>query len=228
MKANFRNTAVIIPMFNVEDYLNKLLSELKKFFPVSQIYAVDDASEDNTSKLCLDNKIHLVTLNKNQGKGNALQVGFQNVIKDNFDFAFTIDGDLQHNPLHIPDFINSQNENNFDIVIGKRDFNRIHMPITRIFSNFLTSKIVSFLTKTEIPDSQCGYRLYNLQLIKAMIFRTKRYQFETEIIIKTVKAHGKIGSIPIETIYNEQKSYISHWRDIKNFVDVIYFEILKK
>jgi hypothetical protein len=109
-------------------------------------------------------------------------------------------------------------------VIGKRDFSRDKMPLPRIASNATTSKIVSIFTQQKILDSQSGYRLYNLNFIKDFQFKTKRYQFETEVIIKIAKAGGLIDFVPIDTIYDGQKSYISHLRDIKNFVNIVLQE----
>lgn len=228
MKAERSNTVVVIPIFNSAEYLEELFERIFKFFPKENVIAVNDTSTDNSTGICKASDVKVIDIPMNSGKGNALQVGFDTAIKKGFRFAFSIDSDLQHKPEDFPDFLKKQNESKLDLVIGKRDFSRSKMPFPRICSNKLTSFIVSLKTRQKIADSQCGFRLYNLDIIKDLKFRTKRYQFETEIIIKIAKAGGRIGFVPIATIYDGQRSYISHFRDIKNFVEIVCYEMTHK
>jgi len=223
-KAQWKNTAVIIPVYNAEKHLEELISRILKFFPKEQIFAINDASTDNSLEICAKYELNLITFPVNSGKGFALQKGFQSALKSGFDFAFVIDSDLQHEPEEFPNFLEMQNEFDYDLIIGKRNFSYDQMPFPRFFSNSVTSGIVSFFTKQRIEDSQSGFRLYNLNIIKDLKFRTRRYQFETEIILKFNEQNAKIGFVPIKTIYNDEVSHISHFRDIIYFLDVIFYE----
>ena len=225
MKADWKNTAVVVPIYNSEKYLPELLTRIMEYFSLESIFAVNDASKDNSNIICKKVGVNLVNLKVNCGKGNALQIGFEAAIEEGYKFAFTIDSDLQHKPEDFPNFIQKQNELDLELVIGKRDFSHQKMPFHRICSNTLTSWVVSRASKQKILDSQCGFRLYNLEIMEEMKFQTKRYQFETEIILKIAKKNGKIDFIPIETIYDGQKSYISSMRDIKNFIKIVLFEM---
>lgn len=228
MKADWKNSAVVIPIYNSEEYLGELFRRIFLYFPKEQVFAVNDASTDGSEAICREYQVHLITISDNQGKGNALQEGFDAARDNGFKFAFSIDSDLQHKPEDFALFLSKQNEEEADLVIGKRDFSSDKMPFPRICSNTTTSKIVSIFTQQNILDSQSGYRLYNLELIQEFSFRTKRYQFETEVIIKLAKAGGLIDFVPIETIYDGQKSHISNLREIKNFVNVILHEAFHK
>ena len=95
------------------------------------------------------------------------------------------------------------------------------MPFPRIMSNKLTSLIVSISTTRKILDSQSGYRLYDLNMIKEIDLISQKYQFETEVIIKLAKQNGRINFVSISTVYSGQKSHISHLRDIWNFIKVV-------
>ncbi|MDA3814275.1 MAG: glycosyltransferase family 2 protein [Candidatus Cloacimonetes bacterium] len=225
MKADWKNTVIIVPIYNTEKYLPELFKRITKYFPLKSIFAVNDASEDNSKEICRKIGVKLIDLKVNSGKGNALQVGFKAAIEEGYKFAFTIDSDLQHKPEDFPDFIKKQNELDLALVIGKRDFSHKKMPFHRICSNTLTSWVVSRSSKQKILDSQCGFRLYNLEILEGMEFQTKRYQFETEIILKIAKKNGKVDFIPIETIYDRQVSYISGLRDIKNFIKIVLYEM---
>ncbi|OQX70967.1 MAG: hypothetical protein B6D62_03070 [Candidatus Cloacimonas sp. 4484_275] len=224
-KANWGNTAVIIPIYNGSAHLEKLLKRILKFFPKENIIAVDDASLDNSVEICVSFQIKVINFSVNKGKGAALTAGFREAIFQDFRYAFTIDCDLQHQPENFPDFIKLQNRRNSDLVIGKRNFAFAKMPFSRILSNSITSFVVSITTGYKILDSQSGFRLYSLDLIKKMSFRSERYQFETEIIFKFVRRKAKIDFVPIQTIYQTEKSYISHGRDIMNFVKIVIYEL---
>ena len=225
MKADWKNTAVVVPIYNSEKYLPELFKKIMDYFPLKSIFAINDASKDKSVNICNKIGVNLIDLETNCGKGNALQIGFKAAIEEGYKFAFTIDSDLQHKPEDFSDFIKKQNDHDTELVIGSRNFSHKKMPFHRICSNTLTSWVVSRASKQKILDSQCGFRLYNLQILEGMKFQTKRYQFETEIILKIAKKNGRIGFTPIETIYDGQESYISGMRDIKNFIKIVLYEI---
>ena len=83
------------------------------------VIAVNDGSTDGSEKT-IDNmeRVQVISLNRNYGKGYALQNGFDESIKQSFNTIITLDADKQHNPAFIPKFISELNY--FDIVIGNR------------------------------------------------------------------------------------------------------------
>ncbi len=224
--ATVQNTAIIIPIYNTENHLEELFERITKFIPMTQIIVINDASTDNSLDICMQKKCHVISFHRNKGKGAALRAGFQKAISLNFHFAFTIDGDLQHEPESFPLFFEQQNKSQADLIIGCRDFRFSKMPFARICSNKITSFIVSLFIKKKICDSQSGFRLYNLELIRYMKFNTNRYQFETEILLKLAKKNALISSVKIKTIYQDEISYIRHGRDIRNFIKVVLDETI--
>ena len=217
--------AVIIPIYNSAKYLTELFSRISNYIPMQNIIAINDASHDNSAEICENSGINLINFSHNRGKGAALQAGFQEAIAKGFSFAISIDSDLQHKPEDIPNFLKKQAESKADMVIGKREFSFQTMPWARIFSNSTTSKIVSIASKQKIYDSQSGYRMYKLAPLTKMNFISERYQFETEVILKFSKLNCTFAFVPIDTIYNDEVSYISHFRDIWNFIKIVCYEI---
>ena len=213
------NTVVIIPAYNAEKHLETLLNQTTSF--TKNIILVDDGSTDGSYQIYSRFPIFYIRLKQNKGKGNALKIGFENAIKQGYKFAITMDADLQHPPSDLKKFIKRHTATKANLIYGKRDFSLKYMPPARILSNFLTSLIVSIKIKRPIYDSQCGYRLYDLNIIKKMDLTTTLYQTETELILKFAENDAKFDFIPIKTVYNDEKSYISHLRDIKNFVKLI-------
>jgi glycosyltransferase involved in cell wall biosynthesis len=223
-----KQVAVIVPIYNAEKYLVELIARIARQIPRQNIIAINDASQDSSARICEDLQIQTINFPLNRGKGAALQAGFHSAIEQGFSHAFSIDSDLQHLPEDIPRFLQQLEKTEADLIIGRRQFSLKSMPWPRIFSNTTTSKIVSWVSKTKIYDSQSGYRLYHLDPLKKMIFRSQRYQFETEIILKLAKKKCKFSFVEIDTIYTDQVSYISHFRDIANFIKIVCYELFHK
>ncbi len=219
INANFANTAVIIPVYNSEKFIKKLIEELLSV--IKNIIVVDDGSTDKSFEIYSKYPVKYFRYKKNRGKGEALKKGFEIAIREGFLYAITLDSDYQHLPQDVPKFIKRQIATGANLIYGKRNFSPFVMPPARIMSNFLTSLIVSLKIKNRIYDSQCGFRLYDLSFIKRMQIKTDKYQTETELLIKFAKLSAKFDFVPIKTIYDKEKSYISHVRDIKNFIKVI-------
>ena len=242
IKADLKNTLIIVPVYNSGWHIEELL---KRIFAISEeinVLCIDDGSRDNSLYVIKkyhekNENVRYLELGINRGKGYALKTGFIYANEHGFDFALTLDSDLQHDPAFIPNFIKTQNVENADLVIGFRKFGRRwkkdnftsysekKMPLPRIFSNSITSGIVSIMTKQQIYDSQSGYRLYNLKLFAKDEIKTDKYQMETEILINYIKKKAIIAQTEISVIYNREMSYISHMRDIVNFVNVIVREL---
>ena len=146
------------------------------------------------------------------------------MIKNNYTHILVIDADMQHDPSKIDSYI--KNNYNFDLVYGKREFNS-NMPYLRRLSNSITSFIISIYCKKSIKDSQCGYRLYNLDLFNNLKSYEDGYQFETEILLKKIDKNSNIKFVNIPTIYNKSHSYIHHFADTYKFIKLIIRNIIR-
>jgi glycosyltransferase involved in cell wall biosynthesis len=208
----------VIPFYNEKNFLFDVVSETLSF--VDFIVAVNDGSSDGSEKTIANlDRVQVISLNHNYGKGYALQVGFNECIKNNYDIVFTLDADKQHDPAFIPDFISQFN--NFDIVIGNRLTDTSKMPIQRILSNKMTSFLLSVKTGQKIIDSQCGFRAYNINVLKLIKTFSVGYEAESEILISSAKRDFKIGFIKIPTIYGNEKSKMSSFSAILGFIKVL-------
>ncbi|MBN2460813.1 MAG: glycosyltransferase family 2 protein [Candidatus Cloacimonetes bacterium] len=228
MQADYDNTAIIIPVYNCDPYLRKLIEEVSVFIPMRSIFIINDGSTDNSERICLETGANLISFPDNRGKGAALRAGFAQALGEGFIFAITIDGDRQHEPSLVPDLITTQQKTGAQMVIGRRRFSLNDMPLPRILSNAITSFLVSMLVGSRIYDSQSGYRLYDLRVYRQLQLTADKYQFETEIILKYGRRQGRFAFVPMATIYNGQISYISHFRDIGNFLRIIWKEMKER
>ncbi len=218
---------IIIPVYNSPDHLEDLLSRitvLEKELPDWQlsILIVDDGSTPPVSNFPDVPNLSILYHHSNLGKGAALKSGFS-YFMDNpaISAILTLDADLQHPPEHIPEFLRAFRENMGDIIIGSRRRDPKVMPPHRILSNYLTSKIISFMAGQKIADSQCGYRLYSRRALEKIQAGENRFHLESEFLIRGGWQQLTVGHVDIPTIYNGAPSAIRHLPDTLNFISLI-------
>jgi len=217
------DTAILIPSYNSNAQLDQLIDQIKNKIE-NQIIIVDDGSPNPVNLKY--NDVSLIRNESNIGKGGALRRGFDFANKKGFSHVVTMDSDLQHDPSELPLFIDEDID--FDFVLGLRDRD-CAMPISRKFSNRLTSFIISKVVGQRIVDSQCGYRRYRLSSIDDLEFREMGFQFESEVLIKAIHSESKIKQIKISTIYDKNnKSYIKHFSDTLKFIRLIVRSIFRR
>ena len=214
------NTLIVIPCYNHNDLCNTLLPKISS----KQLLIVDDGSFIEFKLKDITINATIIRNDKNKGKGYSIKRAAMYAIKNNFSHILVIDADMQHDPRKIDDFIN--NNETFDLVYGKRNFNS-NMPFSRKLSNTITSNIISLYCNKRIKDSQCGYRLYNLNLFNNLNSVENGYQFETEILLKKINKDSIVKYIDIPTIYNNSISYIDNFKDTFKFIKLITRNIIR-
>jgi len=201
--------------------------------PALNVCIVDDASFDETGTIAKINETHYIRHAVNLGKGAALSNGFNFLVhQKQARWVLTMDADGQHSVDDIPALLAYVAKHpETGICIGKRDLSFKNMPLPRIFSNVITSKILSLLTRIKIADSQSGFRVYSAELLKQVRCVYPRFEMESEIILKACDLHFSIGFVKVQTLYFNRTSHISHLKDtlrwLKAVVDVSR-EIRKK
>lgn len=219
---------IIIPVYNSDSYLNELLQKIQKVQSDLEweirVVIVDDGSNPAIKKRDIPGlQIDWMRHEQNQGKGAALKTGFQFFLSlPDVNPIITMDGDLQHPPEFITEFLEKYESENVKVIVGSRKKNPQVMPFHRIISNTLTSLIISTLVGQFIPDSQCGFRLYDREVIENIKLSENRFHLESEMLIKCGWQNYKISYIPIPTIYNEAPSAIRNFSDTMNFIALIF------
>lgn len=216
----------IIPAYNESKHIAEVLSELTVNPKLSQVLVVDDGSSDNTSEISKSSGAAVITKNPNQGKGAAINTGIQYAIENNFDAAIFMDGDAQHDPAEIDSFIDHYEKYKSDCIIGNRLNDYQTMPIVRYLTNKLLSALISIAARTNVSDSQCGYRLVSVKALKEIELTTNRFDTESEMIVKLGRKKFKIDSVKVKTIYGEETSHINPFIDTLRFIKFIAKHII--
>ncbi len=211
--------AVVIPAYNAGSRLEAVLLKTVAIISPRRVIVVDDGSTDQTQALAVASGVEVITHTQNRGKGVALKTGFTRALAmPQMQAVITLDADGQHDPKHLPEFIRAFRETSVDLIIGCRALRWSAMPLFRVFSNRLTSALVSWRTGMRIPDSQSGYRLHSRRLLEQIKLDTGGYETESELLLKAARAQMKLGFIPITTIYSGETSHIRGTRDIGRFI----------
>ena len=215
---------VLIPAFNAEKTLSSLIEQISaNNIKKEDILVVDDGSFDSTYEIASSCGVNVLQHKKNKGKGEALKTGFKYALKEGYSGVITLDADLQHDPEFIPEFIKKTESGvNSDVLIGTRIINLKIMPFPRWLSNNLTSIIVSILGDTKVRDSQSGYRYISTEVLKTVKLKTKKYELESELLIKAGRRKFKIDPVPISTIYEGSKSFINPLVDTGRFIKLMW------
>lgn len=168
-KTGFKKLSIVIPLYNEEESLIPLSSEIKKALHSvdiqGEVIFIDDGSRDNSlgilKEICAkDKRFKFFSFRKNYGKSAALQVGFKQASGD---IIITMDADLQDDPTEISNLI-SKIEEGYDLVSGWKKHRKDPF-IKRISSKFfnLVTRIISGI---KIHDFNCGLKVYKKEVVE--------------------------------------------------------------
>ncbi len=208
--------AVLIPAHNEEKNIGRLVSDLKSSF--STVIVVDDGSSDKTAENASGKGAVVISHAICRGKGEALKTGFKYIAEKGLPAVITVDGDGQHPVGDIPGFLKSYGENRRAAVwVGKRRIKGTGMPLVRRLTNMSMSLLISGIAGQWIPDTQCGFRLIKREVITSVRLNTSHFETESELLIKSSWKGFRILSVPISTVYDDEKSKIRPLTDTKRF-----------
>jgi glycosyltransferase involved in cell wall biosynthesis len=203
-----------MPAYNAAATIGSVVREALQYMP--KVLVADDGSNDRTGTIAAEAGGDVIAIDHNRGKGYALKVLFQRAMDEGYDAVISMDADGQHDPREIPRFAAAHAEDPQAVIVGSRMHAKNKIPRARYNSMHVARFFISLAANQFIEDTQCGYRLYPLSLIKKMRLTQGRYVTESEILIKTGDLGERVATIPIGTIYGD---HVSHFRPV---IDVTF------
>jgi glycosyltransferase involved in cell wall biosynthesis len=200
----------LIPAYNLSQTISEVVHQTREH--IREILVVDDGSQDDTARLAKESGAKVLRIAKNQGKGWALRSGFKHLLEKPWEGIITLDGDLQHDPVEIPNLIEEHDKSRSQIVIGSRMAETEKMPWIRYWTNRIGVYCISWAVGQPLTDTQSGFRLYGREVLETIPLWTTRYDTETEILLKAGLLGMKITYVPIKTIYHEGDENSSSFR----------------
>ena len=151
---------IIIPAFNEEMNIVKVVDEIIEKYPQYDYVVINDGSSDDTAKICRKQGYELIDLPVNLGLAGAFQTGLKYAYIKKYDCAIQFDADGQHRPEYIGAMI-KKIEEGYDIVIGSRFVEKKKPFNLRMFGSFLLSAAMRMTTGCKVKDPTSGMRMFS-------------------------------------------------------------------
>ena len=210
---------VIIPTYNNAGTLAQIITDVAGY--TKNIIVVNDGSTDATVQIVAGFPfVQLISYPVNVGKGWALRKAFKHAVAQNYNYAITIDSDGQHFATDLPAFIDRLTDAPDAIIVGSRNMDQATIPGKSSFGHKFSNFWFKVETGIDCPDTQSGFRLYPLQLIKNISFVTRKYEFEIEVLVKSAWKGIALDAIPVTVYYAPKEVRVSHFRPFQDFTRV--------
>lgn len=210
---------VIIPAFNEEKNLAKVLSDLNTKTP--NILVINDGSQDRTESICRDLGIKVVSHKINRGQGAALQTGNEAALKLGAKIIVHFDADGQMQVSDIEKMVQPISSGKADIVFGSRFLeNTSKIPWTKKYLILKPARILNWIfTGLKLSDAHCGFRALSAAAASQIKIRQDGMAHATEIMEQVRALNLKYCEVPVTIIYNKYgQGFGGGIRIIKNLI----------
>lgn len=189
--------AILIPCYNEEPTIEKVVMDFKRELPEAVIYVYDNNSTDKTVEKA-KRAGAIVRYEYQQGKGNVIRRMFREIDAKCY---VMVDGDDTYPAEFAKEMVQMVLEKKVDMVIGDRLSSTYFQENKRMFHNFgneLVRKSINYLFHNNIKDIMTGYRAFSYQFVKTFPVLSKGFEIETEMTIHAVDKNMFISNVIIE------------------------------
>lgn len=190
--------AVLIPCYNEELTIEKVIKDFRRELPDSDIYVYNNNSKDKTEEIARKNGAIVVNEYK-QGKGNVVRSQFRDIEADIY---VMVDGDDTYPAEFVHKLIEPIRNGQADMTIGDRLSNGTYQKENKRpfheFGNNLVKKAINVLFDTDLKDIMTGYRVFNKRFVKNMPVLSPKFEIETEMSLYALDKKYIIKEIPID------------------------------
>ena len=189
--------AVLIPCFNEEKTIKKVVTDARNALPEAVVYVYDNNSTDNSAKLALEAGA-VVRKEPLQGKGNVIRRMFREIEAECY---IMLDGDDTYPIENAPEMARLVLEDKADMVVGDRLSSTYFTENKRPFHNFGNSLVRFAINKIfdcSIKDIMTGYRAFGYGFVKTFPVLSKGFEIETEMTIHAVNNNMYIENVVVE------------------------------
>ena len=189
--------AVLIPCYNEEKTIEKVVFDFKKALPDAVIYVYDNNSTDKTAEIA--KKAGAVVKHEYlQGKGNVIRRMFEEI---NAECYLMVDGDDTYPAKHAPQMADLVLNKQADMVVGDRLSSSYFQENKRPFHNMgnsLVRRSINMLFKTDIKDIMTGYRAFSYRFVKTFPVLSEGFEIETEMTIHAIDKNMQVENVIID------------------------------
>ena len=191
-----QDVLLIIPSYNEEKNIERVVGEIKEHFPWLDYLVVNDGSTDRTAQICREKGYHMLNLPVNLGLAGCFQAGMKYAYEKGYLYAIQFDGDGQHRPEYI-EKIYEKIEEGYDIVIGSRFVECPKGGGMRMLGSRILALAIRLTTGVRISDPTSGMRMFNREMIREFALNLN-YGPEPDTISYLLKQGAKVAEVQVE------------------------------
>ena len=224
MSAETLRRIAIVPAYNEERNIGRVVAELKEHDPGLDVVVVSDGSYDRTGDVAREAGAKVLELPFNLGIGGAVQTGFRYAWENGYDLAVRCDGDGQHVPAELPKVIAPVVAGDADIAIGSRFVANggYKSSVTRRVGIRLLALVVSAIARQRVTDATSGFQALNRRALELFAADYPHDYPEVEGMVMTIKHRLRLVEVPVEMREREHgRSSITALRSIYYMVKVL-------
>ncbi len=190
--------AVLIPCYNEEITIGKVIDDFKRELSEARIYVYDNNSSDATAVIASEHGA-IVRIEPRQGKGNVVRQMFREI---DADYYVMVDGDDTYPAEHVHDMLQPLIAGETDMVIGDRLSNLTYKKENKrafhSFGNNLVRFLIRLIYRVNIVDVLTGYRAFNRIYVKTCPVISRGFEVETELTIHTIDKNWRFTEVAID------------------------------
>jgi len=208
--------SIVVPIYNEEELLEKVLERLRALPLDLEMILVDDHSTDRTPEILAREArkpgTRVLRHDRNQGKGRAIRTGLEHATGD---IVIIQDADLEYRPEEIVDVLRPIQEGRTNVAYGSRFRGRvIGMRFANRMANHILAWLVTILYFQRITDEATAYKAFRREVVQAIPLTCRRFEFCPEVTAKVLRRGEKIIEVPVTYVartFEEGKKI--GWRD---------------
>jgi glycosyltransferase involved in cell wall biosynthesis len=210
--------AALIPAFECAATVGTVVRGAREH--LDRVLVVDDGSSDATALEARAAGAEVLSHHGNRGKGAALLSGLQLLREQGLTHAVSLDGDGEHSPTEIPKLFAESRAHPAALIVGSRQIESAVAAINR-FGNRFANAWVKIATGRDLGDTQCGLRVYPIATMLGLHPTGLRFEFETEVLIRAVRAGIDVRSVAVRVCYPPPERRRSHYDKLWDTLRII-------
>jgi len=196
-------TFIVIPAYNEEKMIDKVIFDIKKE-GFSNIIVVDDGSVDKTAQVAKKAGAKVLRHILNLGQGAALETGFEYCRRKKADIIVSFDADGQFKACEIKKVIKPIIEKKVDIVLGSRFLGKtINMPFLKFIILKAGIIFTDIFSNIRLTDTHNGFRAFSKEALEKISINHSGMAHASDIIDQINKNDLKFKEVPVTVLYND-------------------------
>lgn len=211
--AAYAHVAVLVPCYNEENTVAKVVADFKAALPGASVYVFDNCSSDNTGSCALQAGATVCQVRR-RGKGNVVRRMFADVEAQVY---VLVDGDDTYNAASAPRMVAELEVEGLDMVVGTRltHFDAGAFRHGHRFGNDLLTGVLGMIFGRSFSDILSGYRVFSRRFVKSFPALAQGFETESELTVHALELRMPVGEV--ETPYYQRppdsKSKLNTYRD---------------